>query len=125
MSQQNQPAAESNHAEEVDGVAFPAAGEPAEVFQRGVNFALESFKDPQAKLYVHCAAGVHRAPMMTLAILCAMGWELEASSGIGVWLAILGSLAIAYGAYSAGRSPAVGRGRATGTAAPPPGAPVA
>ena len=35
MSQQNQPAAELNHAEEVDGVAFPAAGEPAEVFQPG------------------------------------------------------------------------------------------
>jgi len=50
---------------------------PPEVFQRGVNFALESFKQPQAKLYVHCAAGVHRAPMMTLAILCALGWELQ------------------------------------------------
>ena len=24
----------------------------------------------------HCAAGVHRAPMMTLALLCSMGWEL-------------------------------------------------
>jgi len=50
---------------------------PAEGFQRGVNFALESFKDPQAKLCVHCAAGVHRAPMMTLAILCAMVRDLE------------------------------------------------
>ena len=50
---------------------------PAEIFQRGVNFALECLEDPESKLYVHCAAGVHRAPMMTLAILCAMGWELE------------------------------------------------
>jgi|SRR5579864_6824677 len=49
---------------------------PPDVFQRGVNFALEAMKDPKAKLYVHCAAGVHRAPMMTLAILCAMGWEM-------------------------------------------------
>jgi len=28
-------------------------------------------------VFVHCAAGVHRAPMMALAILCSLGWELE------------------------------------------------
>lgn len=32
--------------------------------------------DPEAKLYVHCAAGVHRAAMMALAILRATGWSL-------------------------------------------------
>jgi len=26
---------------------------------------------------VHCAAGVHRAPMMTLAVMCALEWEIE------------------------------------------------
>jgi hypothetical protein len=46
-----------------------------EVFQRGVDFALEALDEPGTKLFVHCAAGVHRAPMMTLAILCS---ELEA-----------------------------------------------
>jgi protein-tyrosine phosphatase len=35
--------------------------------------------DPSARLYIHCAAGVHRAPMMTLAVLCAMGWEIDAA----------------------------------------------
>jgi hypothetical protein len=35
--------------------------------------------DPQARLYIHCAAGVHRAPMMALAVLCAMGSEIEAA----------------------------------------------
>ena len=25
----------------------------------------------------HCAAGVHRAPTMTLAVLCAMGWDMD------------------------------------------------
>ncbi|MGA9495563.1 MAG: hypothetical protein WBV41_06895, partial [Terriglobales bacterium] len=30
-------------------------------------------------LYVHCAAGVHRAPMMTLAVLCAMEWKIDAA----------------------------------------------
>ncbi len=47
-----------------------------EVFQRGVDFALEALEDPLNKLYIHCAAGVHRAPMMTLAVLRAMGWNL-------------------------------------------------
>src|SRR5437868_369847 len=37
---------------------------PASVFQRGVEFAQAAFDDPEAKLYIHCAAGVHRAPMM-------------------------------------------------------------
>jgi protein-tyrosine phosphatase len=52
---------------------------PPELFKRGIDFALEALEDPGARLYVHCAAGVHRAPMMTLAVLCAMGWEIEAA----------------------------------------------
>jgi protein-tyrosine phosphatase len=52
---------------------------PASLFQDGVDFALAALDDPEAKLYIHCAAGVHRAPMMTLAVLCALGWELEAA----------------------------------------------
>lgn len=48
-----------------------------EVFQRGVDFALEALAQPGTKLFVHCAAGVHRAPMMTLAILCSLSWKLE------------------------------------------------
>ncbi len=47
------------------------------MFERGVNFALRALEDPQAKLFVHCAAGVHRAPMMALAVLCATGYSLE------------------------------------------------
>ena len=46
------------------------------VFQRGVDFALEALDDEGTKLFVHCAAGVHRAPMMTLAILCSLSWKL-------------------------------------------------
>ena len=48
----------------------------ADVFRRGVEFARQALDEPEARVYVHCAAGVHRAPMMTLAILCSMGWEL-------------------------------------------------
>ncbi|MBZ5572376.1 MAG: dual specificity protein phosphatase family protein [Acidobacteriia bacterium] len=50
---------------------------PAEVFERGVRFALKALSDDGSKLFVHCAAGVHRAPMMTLAILGASGWKVE------------------------------------------------
>jgi len=49
---------------------------PAEMFQRGVEFAIAALEHPKPKIFIHCAAGVHRAPMMTLAILRAMGWDL-------------------------------------------------
>ena len=47
-----------------------------DVFQRGVDFALDALDEEGTKIFVHCAAGVHRAPMMTLAILCSLGWEV-------------------------------------------------
>jgi protein-tyrosine phosphatase len=50
---------------------------PAEVFQRGVDFALPALDRDGTKLFIHCAAGVHRAPMMALALLCRLGWTLE------------------------------------------------
>jgi protein-tyrosine phosphatase len=52
---------------------------PPELLKRGVDFAMEALDEPETRLYVHCAAGVHRAPMMTLAVLCAMEWEMEAA----------------------------------------------
>jgi protein-tyrosine phosphatase len=51
-------------------------GKPAELFRRGVDFARAALEDPTAKLFIHCAAGVHRAPMMALALLGSMGWAL-------------------------------------------------
>jgi protein-tyrosine phosphatase len=50
---------------------------PPELFQRGVEFAEHALEDDDARVFVHCAAGVHRAAMMTLAILCADGWDLH------------------------------------------------
>jgi len=50
---------------------------PPELLRRGVEFALGALDDPKARLYVHCAAGVHRAPMMTLAVLCALDWKID------------------------------------------------
>jgi protein-tyrosine phosphatase len=55
---------------------------PPEVFQRGVEFALDALEEDDSKLFVHCAAGVHRAPMMTLGLLCSMGWKLREAMGL-------------------------------------------
>jgi protein-tyrosine phosphatase len=49
---------------------------PPRLFQRGVDFAVVALEDPDSKLFIHCAAGVHRAPMMALAVLRAQGWSL-------------------------------------------------
>jgi predicted protein tyrosine phosphatase len=46
-----------------------------EVFECGVEFARKALEDPKAKLFIHCAAGVHRAPMMALAVLAVKGLE--------------------------------------------------
>jgi protein-tyrosine phosphatase len=50
---------------------------PPQVFQRGVDFGLEALDQEGTKVFIHCAAGVHRAPMMALALLCSLSWKLE------------------------------------------------
>jgi protein-tyrosine phosphatase len=55
---------------------------PPEIFQRGVEFATEALEQDETKLFIHCAAGVHRAPMMTLAVLCSMGWAPAAAQDL-------------------------------------------
>jgi len=50
---------------------------PPDVFQRGVEFAMAALDQPDNKIYIHCAAGVHRAPMMTLALLRVLGFNLD------------------------------------------------
>ncbi|MGA7377068.1 MAG: dual specificity protein phosphatase [Candidatus Sulfotelmatobacter sp.] len=50
---------------------------PSAIFARGVDFGLTALEEEDTKLLVHCAAGVHRAPMMTLALLGVMGWSVE------------------------------------------------
>jgi protein-tyrosine phosphatase len=52
---------------------------PPELFQRGVEFAEAALEEEHANLFIHCAAGVHRAPMMALAVLGSQGWPLEAA----------------------------------------------
>jgi len=50
---------------------------PPEIFERGVEFALAALEQNGTKLFVHCAAGVHRAPMMILALLGVIGWTVD------------------------------------------------
>jgi protein-tyrosine phosphatase len=50
---------------------------PPEIFKLGVEFAQEALEQGGTKLYIHCAAGVHRAPMMALAVMCGQGWDLR------------------------------------------------
>lgn len=50
---------------------------PAALFRRGVQFAQAALDEPGSKVFIHCAAGVHRAPMMALAILGSIGWKIE------------------------------------------------
>ena len=50
---------------------------PAGLFRRGVEFAARALNENGSKLFIHCAAGVHRGPMMALAVLAWMGWDLE------------------------------------------------
>ena len=46
------------------------------VFREGVDFATAALDEDGSKVLIHCAAGVHRAPMMALALLCRLGWTL-------------------------------------------------
>jgi protein-tyrosine phosphatase len=50
---------------------------PASLLRRGVEFAESALELPDTRVFIHCAAGVHRAPMMALAVLGSMGWNLE------------------------------------------------
>jgi protein-tyrosine phosphatase len=50
---------------------------PLELFQRGVDFAAQALETEGTRVLIHCAAGVHRAAMMMLAVLGSEGWEME------------------------------------------------
>jgi len=48
----------------------------------GVLFALEALENPESKLLFHCAAGIHRSPMMLLAVLRVLGHEEAEAIGM-------------------------------------------
>lgn len=55
----------------MDDDFFP---KPAHLFDGGVRFALKALEQRGSKVFVHCASGVHRAPMVALAILRVLGY---------------------------------------------------
>ena len=48
---------------------------PARPFFEGAKFALAAWETPEAKVLVHCASGIHRAPMVGLALLRVLGYS--------------------------------------------------
>lgn len=48
---------------------------PAELFFTGVRYALDALARPGTKVLIHCASGIHRAPMLALALLRVLGYN--------------------------------------------------
>jgi len=46
---------------------------PPNFFWKGVQFTLQALQDENSKVLFHCAAGIHRSPMMLLAVMRVMG----------------------------------------------------
>ena len=47
---------------------------PAESFFTRVRYALAALEQPKAKVLIHCASGIHRGPMVALALLRVQGF---------------------------------------------------
>ena len=50
---------------------------PPGLFQLAVDFALDALAQPQNKVLVHCASGIHRGPMVALGILRVLGFSRD------------------------------------------------
>ena len=55
---------------------------PPELFWSGVRFAMDALERPETKILFHCAAGIHRSPLMLLAVLRVLGHEEEEAIGM-------------------------------------------
>ena len=53
---------------------------PSELFWDAARFTLEALRQPGARVLFHCAAGIHRSPMVLLAILRVLGHAHEEAS---------------------------------------------
>jgi protein-tyrosine phosphatase len=52
---------------------------PSALFQKAVEFTLAALRNPTAKVLFHCAAGVHRSPIVMMAVLRVLGHERRES----------------------------------------------
>jgi protein-tyrosine phosphatase len=55
---------------------------PPTLFWTGVQFAMDALESPEAKILFHCAAGIHRSPLMLLAVLRVLGHDEEQAIGM-------------------------------------------
>jgi protein-tyrosine phosphatase len=55
---------------------------PSEIFWDAARFTQEALRQPGACVLFHCAAGIHRSPMMLLAILRVLGHEHQEASAM-------------------------------------------
>jgi protein-tyrosine phosphatase len=55
---------------------------PSELFWDAALFTLEALRQPGARVLFHCAAGIHRSPMMLLSILRVLGHEPDEASAM-------------------------------------------
>jgi protein-tyrosine phosphatase len=55
---------------------------PSELFWDAALFTLAALRQPGARVLFHCAAGIHRSPMMLLAILRVLGHTSEEASAM-------------------------------------------
>ncbi|MGH9804965.1 MAG: dual specificity protein phosphatase family protein [Candidatus Acidiferrales bacterium] len=47
---------------------------PAEAFFAAVRYVMQALERPEARVLIHCASGIHRAPMVALALLRVQGF---------------------------------------------------
>ncbi|HET9783880.1 MAG TPA: dual specificity protein phosphatase family protein [Terriglobales bacterium] len=50
-----------------------------ELLEQATRFAVSALRDPEAQVYVHCAAGIHRGPLAAAAVLCGLGLDPAAA----------------------------------------------
>jgi protein-tyrosine phosphatase len=55
---------------------------PPQFFRRSTQFALRALDRAESRVYVHCAAGVHRGPITAAAVLCALGYAIDDALGL-------------------------------------------
>jgi protein-tyrosine phosphatase len=46
-----------------------------DLLEQATRFAVTALRNPEAQVYVHCAAGIHRGPLAAAAVLCGLGFE--------------------------------------------------
>lgn len=60
-----------------NGTNDDLAPKGVEYFRRSVDFGLAALSKPEAKLYIHCAAGINRGPSSGYAVMRALGFSAE------------------------------------------------